>query len=46
MKTEYRCQMCGCIIDMEVCILSSKLNPYGDLCEECTFKLIGAEGEL
>lgn len=43
MKTEYRCQMCGCIIDWEVCILPSKLNPYGDLCEECAFKLMEAD---
>lgn len=38
MKIEYRCQMCGCIIDGCDCILAK--NEYGDLCSECTDKII------
>lgn len=44
MKIEYRCQMCGCIIDGLECILAK--NKYGDLCDECTLKVMEMEDEL
>lgn len=36
-----RCQMCGCVIDIHDCILGT--NKYGDLCDECTFKVMEEE---
>jgi len=36
MKNEYRCSMCGCIVNGGDCILGN--NPLGDICEECVEK--------
>ena len=38
LQDRFRCQMCGCVIDISDCILGT--NPYGDLCDKCTEKVM------